>query len=120
MDALALHEKTVGRLRRHEGKLAQLAREEDLSYSTLVKLSQGHMDNPTVGTLQQVIVALDAFEERYGVPESADAGTARRIDSPAAVASEFAIPPQGPATPASPVPESDPDGRRVEPYVESP
>lgn len=44
----------------------------------------------------------------------------RRIDTPEAVASEFAIPPQGPATPASPAPESDPDGRRVEPYVESP
>lgn len=119
MDALALHKKTVSRLKLHKGKYAQIASESGLSYSTLAQFAQGHLDNPTVGTLQLVIAGLDAFEAKHGVPEDPEA-SARRIDSPEAVASEFAIPPQAPAGSASPAPETDPEAGRVEPFVENP
>lgn len=65
IDAQTLFDRTVERLRKHEGQYAEIARLHNLSYSSLVKLAQGHADNPTVSSLQQVIKALDAFE---GVP----------------------------------------------------
>ena len=107
MDAIALHEKTVGRLRGHEGKYAEISRRSGLSYSTLVKLAQGHMDNPTVGTLQQVIEALDDFE---GVPKPV------RIDTPEAAAAVLPVV-AGTATDA-PDAEPDPDAGRVGPVEE--
>lgn len=73
MDAQTLLETTRERLRKHEGKYAEIARLSDgaFSYSWLSKLATGAMANPTVTSLQQLIVALDAFE---GVtPESHDA-----------------------------------------------
>lgn len=62
MDAQTLLKDTVARLRKHEGYYAEISRQSDLSYSSLVKFAQGHADNPTVNNLQKVIVALDAFE----------------------------------------------------------
>lgn len=72
MDAQTLLEQTRDRLLRHEGKYAEIARRDPaLSYSTLVKLAQGHADNPTVATLQRVIEALDGFEGVSPDPDAA-------------------------------------------------
>lgn len=62
---------TVDRLRRHEGRYAEISRTSGVSYSTLVKLAQGVSDNPTVASLQQVIEALDAFEAGEAEGEAA-------------------------------------------------
>lgn len=64
MDANTLFQETVVRLQKHEGQYAEIARLSGLSYSQLTKVAQGHADNPTVGTLQKVIEALNAFEAR--------------------------------------------------------
>lgn len=55
-------EKTVERLRQHKGQYAEIARQTGISYSSLVQLAQGVADNPTVGSLQLVIEALDKYE----------------------------------------------------------
>ncbi|MEN5271869.1 hypothetical protein [Stenotrophomonas lactitubi] len=62
MDALTFLEKTVDRLRGFGGHYAEIARRSGISYSSLVKLAQGHADNPTIESLQRVIEALNAFE----------------------------------------------------------
>lgn len=62
MSVVAVFEKTVARLRKHEGAYAEIARQSGISYSSLVKLAQGYTPNPTVDSLQKVIDALDAFE----------------------------------------------------------
>ncbi|WP_339827082.1 hypothetical protein [uncultured Arenimonas sp.] len=62
MDAATLLEHTRTRLRQHEGQYAQIARGAGLSYSSLTKFAQGHANNLTVVSLQQLIEALDAFE----------------------------------------------------------
>lgn len=69
MDADTLLHQTVVRLRAHEGKYAEIARQSpDIGYSWLTKLAHGQITNPTIGSLQQLIEALDAFEgvEREG------------------------------------------------------
>ncbi len=71
MDADTLLQKTVGRLRAHEGQYAEIARQNELiSYSWLTKMAHGQITNPTVSSLQQLIDALDAFE---GLPPRAAA-----------------------------------------------
>lgn len=86
MDADTLFQNTCDRLRRHEGQYAEIARQNPaISYSWLTKLAHGQMTNPTVGSLQQLIDALDAFE---GV----------QVPEPVAVLAE-----------------SDPDAGRIEP-----
>jgi hypothetical protein len=61
--ATQLLEITKTRLRRHEGKYAELARQTPgLSYSWLTKFANGEADNPTVGSLQRLIEALDSLE----------------------------------------------------------
>lgn len=62
MDAQTLLEETRDRLRKLEGRYAELSRVSGLSYSSLTKLAQGHADNPTISSLQLVIEALDTFE----------------------------------------------------------
>jgi hypothetical protein len=63
MDADTLLAKTVERLRQHEGRYAEIARQAPaISYSWLTKLAHGQITNPTVTSLQQLIDALDAFE----------------------------------------------------------
>ncbi len=77
MDADTLLQKTVERLRAHEGQYAEIARQnEQISYSWLTKLAHGQITNPTVSSLQQLIEALDQFE---GVPPRA-AGPAPVIE----------------------------------------
>ncbi|MFE3969013.1 hypothetical protein [Stenotrophomonas sp. YIM B13575] len=69
MDADTLLHQTVVRLRAHEGKYAEIARQNpDIGYSWLTKLAHGQITNPTIASLQQLIEALDAFEgvERGG------------------------------------------------------
>lgn len=66
MDASTLCETTRSRLQKHEGSYAQIARDSGLSYSSLTKFAQGHIDNPTVDSLQQFIDALNAFEAKQG------------------------------------------------------
>lgn len=72
MDAQTLLDSTRERLRKHEGKYAEIARLSDgaFSYSWLSKVATGAMSNPTVASLQQLIQALDAFE---GVEPEPDA-----------------------------------------------
>lgn len=67
MDAAELLSTTIARLRKHEGNYAEISRQTGFSYSQLVKIAQGHADNPTITTLQTLIEALDAFE---GVPKT--------------------------------------------------
>lgn len=75
MDADTLLQKTVGRLRRHEGQYAELARQNDqISYSWLTKLAHGQITNPTVTSLQQLIEALDVFEGVRPAPAPAALG----------------------------------------------
>jgi hypothetical protein len=63
MDANTLLQKTQARLKRHEGRYAEIARANpEISYSWLTKVAQGQITNPTVSNLQQLISALDAFE----------------------------------------------------------
>ncbi len=95
MDALTFLEKTVERLRGFGGHYAEIARRSGISYSSLVKLAQGHADNPTIETLQRVIEALDAFE---GKPQACAADPSV---SPANQAGEGA--------------EVDPDSNRIIP-----
>lgn len=97
VDAQTLFESTIARLRRHEGRYAEISRQTNFSYSTLVKLAQGHAPNPTVARLQDLIDALDLFE---GVPKP------RRIDTPEAAAVALGVPLA--ATPAGPDPASEP------------
>ncbi|WP_282265556.1 hypothetical protein [Stenotrophomonas sp. PS02298] len=96
MDALTLLEQTKERLRQHEGDYAEISRRTGVSYSSLVKLAQGHTGNPTVDSLQRVIDALDLFE---GVPPRA---------APSAATAE-----------ATPDQEEDPDQRRIVPVEEA-
>lgn len=77
MDALTFLEKTVERLRAFGGHYAEIARRSGISYSSLVKLAQGHADNPTIESLQRVIEALDAFE---GVEREGDADPVAQAD----------------------------------------
>ncbi|HDS1664584.1 hypothetical protein N5D13_01025 [Stenotrophomonas maltophilia] len=72
MDADTLLHQTVVRLRAHEGKYAEIARQNpDIGYSWLTKLAHGQITNPTIASLQQLIEALNAFEglERGGLAE---------------------------------------------------
>lgn len=79
MDADTLLQKTVGRLRAHEGQYAEIARQnEHISYSWLTKLAHGQITNPTVSSLQQLIDALDEFE---GLPPRA-AAVAAPVEEP--------------------------------------
>jgi len=96
MDALTLLEQTKGRLRLHEGNYAEISRRTGVSYSSLVKLAQGHTGNPTVESLQRVIDALDVFEG--GTPRAAPA--AATVD-------------------VTPKQEEDPDQRRIVPLEEA-
>ena len=69
MDAYTLLHQTVVRLRAHEGKYAEIARQNlAIGYSWLTKLAHGQITNPTIASLQRLIEALDAFEglERGG------------------------------------------------------
>ncbi len=96
MDADTLLQKTVGRLRAHEGQYAEIARQnEHISYSWLTKLAHGQITNPTVSSLQQLIDALDQHE---GVVRAAP---------PAATADVM------------PEQEEDPDQRRIVPVEEA-
>lgn len=64
MDADTLLQNTCDRLRRHEGQYAEISRQfPEIGYSWLTKLAHGQITNPTVSSLQQLIEALDAFEE---------------------------------------------------------
>ena len=108
MDANALFVNTIARLRAHEGQYAEISRRTGFSYSTLVKLAQGHADNPTIGRLQDLIEALADFE---GVPKPV------RIDTPEAAAAALAIEvgaPEG-APEGEPDEAQDPDAGRVGP-----
>ncbi len=50
MDADTLLHQTVVRLRAHEGKYAEIARQNpDIGYSWLTKLAHGQITNPTIG-----------------------------------------------------------------------
>lgn len=92
MDATTLLNDTIARLRTHEGQYAEISRRSGMSYSSLVKLAQGHAENPTVSRLQELILALDAFE---GIPP--------RV-----------------ATQPAPAAEPDPDAGRIEPFSDVP
>lgn len=112
VDAQTLFESTIARLRRHEGRYAEISRQTNFSYSTLVKLAQGHAPNPTVGRLQDLIDALDDFE---GVEKP------RRIDSPEAVAAALGMEVVRGEAPQDPIPapaEPDPDAARIAPAEE--
>lgn len=96
MDADTLLQKTVGRLRVHEGQYAEIARQnEHISYSWLTKLAHGQITNPTVSSLQQLIDALDQHE---GVVRAA----------PVAATADV-----------TPEHEADPDQRRIVPVEEA-
>lgn len=96
MDADTLLQKTVGRLRAHEGQYAEIARQnEHISYSWLTKLAHGQITNPTVSSLQQLIDALDQHE---GVVRAAPA--AATVD-------------------VTPKQEEDPDQQRIVPLEEA-
>ncbi len=74
------------RLRKHEGRYAEIARlTPNLSLSWLSKFANGHRNNPTAESLQQVGEALDQIE-----------GIVR-------------------ATAAEPAEETDPDAKRIVP-----
>ena len=101
MDADTLLQKTVGRLRAHEGQYAEIARQnEHISYSWLTKLAHGQITNPTVSSLQQLIDALDQHE---GVVRVAPAAAA------AAVTATVDVTPE----------QEDPDQRRIVPLEEA-
>jgi hypothetical protein len=73
MDASTLLKTTVERLRRHEGKYAEICRQNpELTYSWLTKLAQGSITDPKVTSLQQLINALNDFEvaEAANQPEA--------------------------------------------------
>lgn len=91
-------EQTKGRLRLHEGNYAEISRRTGVSYSSLVKLAQGHTGNPTVESLQRVIDALDVFEG--GTPRAAPAAATATVD-------------------VTPKQEEDPDQRRIVPVEEA-
>ena len=75
MDASTLLQTTVERLRRHEGKYAQICRQTPgITYSWLTKLAQGAITDPKVTSLQQLIEALDLFEADLAA-SSEEAGT---------------------------------------------
>lgn len=74
MDAETLLNNTCARLRRHEGSYAEISRRSPgLGYSWLTKLAHGQIKNPTVGSLQLLIKALDAFEGVTAAPAPAPA-----------------------------------------------
>ena len=78
MDADTLLHQTVVRLRAHEGKYAEIARQNpDIGYSWLTKLAHGQITNPTIASLQQLIEALNAFE---GVERGVGDGLAAQED----------------------------------------
>lgn len=63
MDAQTLFDETRTRLRRHEGRYAEIVRTHPtLSYSWLTKLAHGQIENPTITSLQQLIDVLDEIE----------------------------------------------------------
>lgn len=103
MDADTLLQKTVGRLRKHEGQYAEIARQnEQISYSWLTKMAHGQITNPTISSLQQLIDALDVFE-----------GVSPRAAAPAAAGEpEAELQPKGEWEP-------DPDVGRVVPLEEA-
>lgn len=79
MDADTLLHQTVVRLRAHEGKYAEIARQNpDIGYSWLTKLAHGQITNPTVASLQQLIEALNAFE---GVERGDQDEVAAQVDT---------------------------------------
>lgn len=97
MNADTLLQKTVGRLRAHEGQYAEIARQnEQISYSWLTKMAHGQITNPTVSSLQQLIDALDVFE---GVTPRAEA--------------------VAPTVMTEPDQEADPDEQRIVPLEEA-
>ncbi|MDR1076099.1 MAG: hypothetical protein LBL59_07365 [Xanthomonadaceae bacterium] len=64
MTAEHLLQMTIQRLHAHEGQYAEIVRKApEISYSWLTKLANGQIKNPTVSSLQQLIDALDAFED---------------------------------------------------------
>ena len=63
MDANTLLETIVARLKKHEGKYAEIVRlNPEISYSSLTKLAHGQTDNPKIASLHQIIEALDRFD----------------------------------------------------------
>lgn len=105
MDADTLLQRTVGRLRKHEGQYAEIARQnEQISYSWLTKMAHGQITNPTISSLQQLIDALDVFE---GVSPRAAAPAATGEPEP-----ELEPKPKGEW-------EQDPDVGRVVPLEEA-
>lgn len=89
MDASTLLNDTRSRLRRHEGRYAEISRRfPEIGYSWLSKVAHGQITNPTISSLQQLIEALDQFE---GVGPAAN------------------------QEPATPLPAVDPDQGRIVP-----
>jgi len=88
MDADTLLQQTVDRLRRHEGKYAEISRQcPEIGYSWLTKVAHGQIKNPTVSSLQQLIEALDTFEGKpqacvaeQPVPPADQAGEGADVD----------------------------------------
>lgn len=67
MDAQTLSDNTRNRLLAYEGRYSEIARRfPDLSQSWLSKFANGHKDNPTVTSLQNLIEALDALDSEAG------------------------------------------------------
>lgn len=58
------------RLQAYKGRFPEIAQRSGLSYSLICKLGQGARTNPTLGTVQSLVRALDALEA-----EAAAAGT---------------------------------------------
>lgn len=80
MHAQTLLEATRTRLKKHEGKYAEIARRcEALSYSWLTKFAHGQAANPTIANLQLLQEALDDFE---GIPTPADAAAPQQAATP--------------------------------------
>ena len=76
MDAQTLLINTRGRLRRHEGRYAEIARRfPAIGYSWLTKLAHGQIENPTVTSLQQLIDALNTVEAEDAAATAAIQGT---------------------------------------------
>jgi len=113
MDAQTLSDQTRVRLQAYEGRYAEIARRfPDLSQSWLSKFANGHKDNPTVGSLQSLIEALNALDQEAAGPEPHERNTDRRIDTPEAASRLLGVS-RGAATPVV----SDPPAEDLEPEV---